>query len=530
MFSFPLLGRTLSWAVLSLLSASLFFTPLTAHAAHWVVAYNTNGTDTGLDGATNLPYTRAWPVAGPNGGGAAPSSYQSTWETSQGTVTPTLTWTADSGDTTLPPAPDPAQAVIYVSISASIDGNNGRGTSPQHTSASDSFGDSFPTTISGTVQTTSGAFCHLATMSNSGGSTQVPLPAIALNAACSTDGSNQGGTTILNVVTTPLNIVLTGVTVDSGKNNILVGQGCTAGWFIGQGQRIYATLSDWHWTVSASDNTFQSWNGNSGRLPVAAVLGPGLLTNPIAHWYRSDLTQMSETVSCTATCTPPPGTGSPFPVTSTQKVIVQVPTLTASGTGSYMQVNKKAPKDLEYELWGSMDWNATFQTPTSPAFGQGTIELVQIATPYQSDTTNTTPPKFEQGPHYGVPFMDFGCPYNNHLCTEAAQPYADSDNPGQQLTVGGQIYAISASDSSVYTDFIMYLPPGTDTQWVPLASFNWNTNGKATLPSSGQWSDYVTQHGSDAAETIDSTAKTITPSTTTPFSPGNSFPHWMQAF
>ena len=71
--------------MLSLLSASLFFTPLTAHAAHWVVTYNTIGTDTGIDGATSLSYSRAWPVAGPNGGGAAPSSYQSTSETSQGT-------------------------------------------------------------------------------------------------------------------------------------------------------------------------------------------------------------------------------------------------------------------------------------------------------------------------------------------------------------------------------------------------------------------------------------------------------------
>ena len=346
------------------------------------------------------------------------------------------------------------------------------------------------------------------------------------------NASSTGSATVkYSASVSPVTLDLAGTTPDSNGNlNILVGQGCPAK-LVGIPSDLLNNTAHpptYSWTISGT--TFQGWNGNSGRLPVAAELGPGPLTNPLAHWYWNDLAQTPETITCTATLTPPSGSGTPFNVTLTQQVTVQVPTLTAFGTASYMQVNTKAPKDPEYELWGSMDWSATFHTPTSPAFGQGTIEIVQITTPYQSDTTNTTPPQSEQGAHYGVPFMDFGCPYNSHLCTEAAQPYADSDNPGQQLTVRGQIYAISASDSSVYTDFIMYSPPGTDTQWVPLASFNWNTNGKANLPNSGQWSGYVAQHGSDAAEAIDSTAKTITPSTTTPFSPGNTFPHWMQAF
>ncbi len=42
------------------------------------------------------------------------------------------------------------------------------------------------------------------------------LPPITVDAARSTDGSNSGGGTTINVVTTPLNIVLAGVTVSGG--------------------------------------------------------------------------------------------------------------------------------------------------------------------------------------------------------------------------------------------------------------------------------------------------------------------------
>jgi len=267
-----------------------------------------------------------------------------------------------------------------------------------------------------------------------------------------------------------------------------------------------------HFSVVANDKitaafTWQPTNGDSTADPPPS----------------SAIIQQTSSVSWTGGVTgmtPPAGQGSPFTVTATQKVTVQVPTLTAYGTGSYMQVNTKAPHDTKYELWGSMDWTATFHTPTSPAFGAGTIELVQIATSYQSDTTYTKPPVSELGPDYGSTGMDYGCPYNGQTCLETAQPYASNDNPGQKLTSGGQTYAASASDTSTYTDYIMYMPPGADVQWVPLASFKWSTNGSATLPSMGNWSDYmVWMNPSDSAGTVD-------PHQSTPFTRGNTFPSW----
>jgi len=67
----------------------------------------------------------------------------------------------------------------------------------------------------------------------------------------------------------------------------------------------------------------------------------------------------------------------------------------------------------------------------------------------------------------------------------------------------------------------MYLPPGSDVQWVPLAAFAWSTNGSATIPVSGKWSDYVLENFSDSAGTV-------TPSAMTPFKPWNTHPSWTQ--
>jgi len=423
MHSFSLLGRARSLAALSLLIASLAVSPPAARAAHWVVTYNTIGTTNGTDyGNNNKPYTTIWPVAGPNGGGSPPSGYGSGMETSHGTITPVLTWTADSGDTSLPPAPDPAEAVIYVSITASIDGNNGRGTSPCHTSASDSFGDSFTTTTSGTQQTTSGAFCHLAQMSNSGGSTQVNLPAITLDAACSTDGPNAGGSTTINVVATPVNIVLAGVTVGGGKNNILIGQGCTGSWVpVQDGGRVYGTLSNYQWTVSGSGTSpgsrFQSWIVSSDQQTGKLTPGIGPTDQPTAHWYWNEATA-TETVSCTAKCSPPPNLGTPFTVTSTQKVLVAEPTYncTHSEGTPYVTPDGLTLRATPTDNSGHGEtWFCNVQTPA--LFGKGgSCNFCQIITPYRSHTYSTGTVPCTENTKTG---LDTVFPYS----AEAGDPY-----------------------------------------------------------------------------------------------------------
>lgn len=326
-----------------------------------------------------------------------------------------------------------------------------------------------------------------------------------------------GGTTILNVVTTPVNIVLGGVTVGGGKNNILIGQGCTGSWVpVQSGGRVYGTLSNWQWTVSGT--TFEDWGPSSPLYPNASYFigGPGPLTNPTAHWYWNDSQQAQETVSCTATCSPPPNLGQPFTVTSMQNVSVYVPGWTATGTGTYMQVNTKAPQDPEYELWGNMSWDATVATPTMPAFGQGTLELVQIVTPNDSYTTYAQPVQNRSDPINGITGLDTQYPVSSAI---ESVPYADGDSPGLPLTSSGSTVAGSAKFQPTFIDYLMYLPPGSDVKWIPIAAFPWSTSGNATVPISGNWSDYVRQNLSDSAGTI-------TPSTATSFKPWNIHPSW----
>ena len=317
----------------------------------------------------------------------------------------------------------------------------------------------------------------------------------------------------------PVTMSLAGTTPDaSGNLNILVGQGCTAS-LVGIPDDLANNTANpptYSWTVSGS--TFQDWGPSSPLLPDASYFngGYGPSSNLTSHWYWYDSQQAQETVKCTVTLTPPVGQGAAFSITVTQKVSVYVPGWRATGTGTYMQVNTKAPRDPEYELWGSMGWNATVSTPTKPAFGQGTLELVQIATPNDGYTTYTQPVQNRNDPLNGITGLDTQCPYSDAV---ESVPYVDSDSPGLPLTSSGSTVAGSAYFQAEFTDYLMYQPPGSDVKWVPIAAFAWYTNGSASVPASGNWADYVQQNFSDSAGMV-------SPSTATPFKPWNTHPSW----
>ena len=512
--------------------------PQAARAAQWIVTYQTNGKDTGTDSSTYQPYTTPWLPTSPNGGGSAPSGYNSTQQTSHGTVTPILTWTLDSGETTLPPAPDPALAVVNVSITSTIDGNNGRGTSVCHTSASDSYSDHFATTTGGTVQTTSGTFSHLAQVSNAGGNKVVSLPPITLDAGCSTDGSNSGGSNIINIVTTPVNMVLAGATIGNGQYNILVGQGCTASLFAAApGGRVYVNFTGYNWSVTGT--TFQSWSPTTPAMPNAKpptlanpnasyfVGGYGPATNATANWYWNDLKAAVETITCIATVTPPSGPS--FPVTVTQIVNVKVPVWAAFGNGGYMQVNTKCTnQNGSLCLYagpstgqrGGINWSATSMTPS--LFGKGALQLVQTAVPHESYWTGVKPSVEHDDPENNLDGLDSKYPYPGTLYAEGIAPYEAEDSPSIDLTST----IVSALMAHQFTDYLMYQPPsaGNGVQWISLATLAWSTNGNAAIPNSGNWADYKTQNGSDAAGTVIPSGTTATPFTkiTVP----NTFPTW----
>ncbi len=375
--------------------------------------------------------------------------------------------------------------------------------------------------------------------SGSGGLSSITLAPVTPTASSdgtsgSAGGSGANGTVNVSYTAsaTPVTISLAGTIKDSSGNlNILVGQGCTASLV---GVPSNCTVSNYNWTIPGT--TFQDWGPSSPLSPNASYFigGPGPLTNPTAHWYWNDSKQAQETVTCTATVTPPAGQGTPFSITVTQKVTVQVPDWDAAGIGGYMQVNTSAPRYGGYSLWagpvastraglpGGMNWQAKVYTPTTPAFGTGTFELVQIVTPSDSYTTLTNPVQNHSDLLNGQTGLDVTYPYGV-VWSEPAK-LQDNDSPGLHLTGLGQsgnLTAASAVFQSSFVDYLMYQPPssGNGVKWVPLAAFTWSTNGNATVPVSGNWADYVTQNFSDSAGTV-------TPSTNTPFSPWNTHPSW----
>ena len=116
--------------------------------------------------------------------------------------------------------------------------------------------------------------------------------------------------------------------------------------------------------------------------------------------------------------------------------------------------------------------------------------LVSSANPYNWDTTGSYAP-----------------PYN-------PTSYIADDNPYIALSTS----IVSATMKHQFTDYLMFQPPGS-SQWVPLGTATWSTNGSAAIPGTGNWADYAKQNGSGSAGTVSPTSQTN-------FTAVNTFPAW----
>ena len=208
---------------------------------------------------------------------------------------------------------------------------------------------------------------------------------------------------------------------------------------------------------------------------------------------------------------------------------MQVPGGFGYETGGYMQVNTNAPKFNGAIAFyagpssgqaGGMNWTANVMS--SALFASGTIELVQVVTPNASYVNYTgvgVPGRTYNDPENGMFGLDTSYPYAWAATGSYQPPY----NPVAYMTNDNPAIGLSSSFASVamkhqFTDYIMFQPPGS-SEWVPLGTASWGTNGSATVPTTDNWGDYVKQNGSDAAGTVIPTAQT-------PFTQGNTFPSW----
>ncbi len=358
------------------------------------------------------------------------------------------------------------------------------------------------------------------------------------------DSISSGGGSIGYTVY-PVYISLSGPVQDSsGNSDILVGQSCTASLV---GIPSGYSVSNYQWSVSGT--TFQTWSADTPPFPIIVggvqigitgenpdatyeVDGPGPLTNPTAGWYWNDLgdgngKSYQETVSCTATVTPPAGQGSAFTVSATQPVTVWTPKWTCTGTGASVIVNNTyisgsgfwlhaGPGPLDPGIINGMTWNANLWPPPSPVpFGTGSSAMVQIITSFDiGATTNAIIPLPVYFPTDGQTGLDNVWPYPWYTSAPNltnGMYYESGDSPG--VGVDGDK---SAHDNESFDDYLMYCPPGS-VQYVPLAKFIWSADMSATLPATGNWINFT-----GSAGTVTDAQKAGQ------FLPSNEFPSWTQ--
>ena len=532
MFSFPLLGRTLSWAALtSLISLALCASPAAQAQGTQTDTYTVtySGGATTAIGSTDFPagpYTLASApdqhVPSGNAYGGSASNHQifsgnSVTVNCQGAVTATFTW---NGGPNNDPAPVAGSVIVVEQVNASCNGQSGSVSSdlPGGTSSGSSAGSQTYTATRYSVKG-GGSFTATCTPTASASSTAPPggYSGVSVGVGYTASAS-------------PVTLTPAGTTLDSSHNyDILVGQYCSAS-LSGLPIPSGATVS-YQWSVSGT--TFQTWSADTppvGGNPYNSdasyyVDGPGPLTNSTAGWYWNDRSQTptSETVSCTATVTPPAGQGSPFTVSLTKNVLVYRPSWTATGVGGYVAIRlgsgttyeivaTSTATQLASGLKGGMNFTATVTSPDTSLFGDGNIQLAQLCTPGRSFTSANGDYTYSQNGQEG---LDGTYPYGWNV---GAPLYQTDDLPGSTL----QDYSVANfTMQDQFKDFIMYYPPGS-VQCVPLAQFIWSTNGYAVLPHTGLWSSYVTQNGSDNAGTVSPSGNTAT------FLLSNVFPEWTQ--
>jgi len=431
--------------------------------------------------------------------------------TASGPLTATFTWQpAYPGE----PAPAPASVILYQDCRAAL--TNNRGCNGNASSVcTDGLGGSATLPFTG-MQAATESYKYSVGTAGSVSASCSPNAVYGISCGSGVGSYASGAASISYTATAyPVTISLGGATKDSSGNyNILIGQECTASL---TGIPSGCTVSNWNWSVTGT--TFQSWSASNSY--TIEVDGPGPTAYSTASWFWDDLKTASDTVTCTVTVTPPSGQGAPFSLTVTQPVNVVVPAWSCQGTGGTMQVNTSDGSGNGTDYWlyagpanGSstgrgMDWVASVTPPGAPFSGSGSLEMVQTETP-NSTYTSTAGVVYTRS-NNGQQGLDTSYAYPWQSPLPNPPSYESGDSPGLDL-----IGMASAQLKYSFVDTLMYEPPG-GSQYVPIATFTWSTNGNAQIPATKNWADY----GSGSAGAV-------TPSGTTNFTASIAFPSWAQ--
>ena len=421
-----------------------------------------------------------------------------------GEIKTVFTWQPNSGQTQASDPP-PAWVVVEETSSAVCLGFN-TPARPSSGSCDDGLGDSQSMSVMVRYQPISCTRTRCRAMP--GG--------LTVSLTCSPSAQATGASGVMvsyKAAVFPITLNLTGTTPDnSGNQNILVGQGCTAGVSGIPTDLMNNTAHPPVYNWSVGGNTFQSWNVTYvANTSSTAKLekGYGVSTNSTAKWYWSDLSG-PKTVSCAVTLTPPAGQGSSFTVTLTSSVNLIVPAYTASPTAGRVQINQSLPGQSGYWLYAGagnpspsrgMEWKVKVLTPSLfAAQTGGGWYFDQIVTPGRWRTKFGQAEK--QWPIDGMTGLDKAHPY---------PPPPGSPSPPSGMLTGsfaanntevksGDTPGLSADNDytnyrvqETFNTYVMYVPPGNDSLPVPLheIDWNWKTNGNSGVQQpDGGWSNW----------------------------------------
>ena len=208
-----------------------------------------------------------------------------------------------------------------------------------------------------------------------------------------------------------------------------------------------------------------------------------------------------KTVTCTVTLTPPSGQGSPFTVTVTRQVNLEVPAWTANnivGAG-YIGIDNgvtsifagPTANTLSQGYQNGSNWHTYVPIP-SDFTGTGQWQYAQIVTPGEYETPVGGTQK--QSTETGLTGLDDVFPYGV-LHDTGGSFVTDVDSPNFQVL---DAYSAVTLDDAFAT-YLMFKPPLAPSaptsspqwvQWVCLAESSWNTGLSASRPGSGHWTDF----------------------------------------
>jgi hypothetical protein len=115
-----------------------------------------------------------------------------------------------------------------------------------------------------------------------------------------------------------------------------------------------------------------------------------------------------------------------------------------------------------------MNWDVRFTDNTKNPCGAntGTFEVVQLVTPFRTYTSRLDNTFYDN--HWNSKQgLDTSYPYGGYQC---GAPYY---NCGDSPVMGTPITYSHAAMADSFEDYLMYLPPGSKSQYVPIGYFYW---------------------------------------------------------